>query len=111
VEEPLRILIIERGFEQHQSALKSRFALNGLVYSYAYCEPTSNPAIAINLETKKLAGRMTAWVLGTCYLEVLDVISGKTIYDRHYSLPTEDDFYDKLAEIAQFIKNEEGAVG
>jgi hypothetical protein len=107
VEEPLRNLIIERGFEQHQNILKERFALNGVAYSYTYCEPTSNPAIVINLETKKLVGRMTAWVLGTCYLEVLDVESGKAVYDRHYLLPTEYDFHDKLDEIARFINEQQ----
>jgi len=113
MEQPLHTLIVGRKFDQFQIGLLSQFDAKRLGYSYEYCHPTDNSALIVHFDTELYLGRITTWTRGTCHLEVLEVTSGKTILDRHYDLPQEEAFLERLIEIALFIetrlKTEQGS--
>ncbi|NJK91730.1 MAG: hypothetical protein HC904_07850 [Blastochloris sp.] len=58
----------------------------------------------IHLDTDLYLGSMTTWTRGTCSLEVLEIASGKNIFDRHYDLLAEKDFHERLAQLVVFLR-------
>ena len=101
---PLHNLIENKGFDQYQEGLKSRFKAYNLKYNLVYCEPTNKTAMYLDFESDKQVGRVTVWVSGECDMEVLDIISGERVFDEVHQFKTEEEFFDIYPKLVIYMR-------
>lgn len=46
-------------------------------------EPSTTPSARVDLDSPEAVGRVTCWEAGDFHAEVLDAVSGETIYSHH----------------------------
>ena len=104
-EAPLKELIENRGFDNFQSGLVSRFNSYEIEYNLVYWEPTSKSAMYLEFENEVHIGRVTVWVSGECEMEVLEVESGITVFQKSCIFKDEGEFHQGYPEVVLFIRD------
>jgi hypothetical protein len=56
--------------------------------SLEICEPNSNPAAFIELDTAKYMSRLTFWESGSVHCEIIDIKTGSHEWSEHTSVKT-----------------------
>lgn len=102
---PLKELIANRGFDDYQSGLKSRFLAFGLDYTLVYCEPTDKLAMYLEFESPTQLGRVTAWISGECEMEVVDKQTGQTVFQESLRCESERDFHSSFPQMVIFMRD------
>ena len=64
-----------------------------------YCEPTSNSALRLDLDSQVSVGRLTWWSDGSFYSEALRASDGANFLSRHGTAATAGDAVDVLREL------------
>jgi hypothetical protein len=105
---PLTELISGRGFDKSQPGLSSRFAAYRFGHKLTYCEPTDDPAMRLDFETPLHLGRVTAWESGACDLVAVEISTGRTVFQEHHQLRSEDEFHHLLPRLVLFMRDAAG---
>jgi hypothetical protein len=100
---PLQNLIENKGFDQYQEGLKSRFKAYQLEYKLVYCEPTNKTAMYMDFENEKQLGRITVWVSGECDMEVLDKATGERVFGEVHQYNSEEEFFEGYPRLVVYM--------
>jgi hypothetical protein len=103
--DPLAHLIVERGFDHFQDGLRARFRRFRLNYVLTYCEPTNTPAMRLDFESALHCGRVTVWTSGACEMEVLEVVTGKSVFQEHHDFASESEFLATYPKLVVFMRD------
>ena len=101
---PLKDLIENKGFDQYQSGLESRFKAYQLKYRLVYCEPTDKSAMYLDFESETQLGRITVWVSGDCNMEVIDKSSGDQVFGETCHFRSEEEFFEGYPKLVIFMR-------
>ncbi len=102
---PLHNLIGNKGFDQYQIGLKSRFMVYQLKYKLVYCEPTDKSAMFLEFESDSQIGRITVWVSGECEMEVIDIDSGEISFNETHHFKSEEEFFNTYPKLVLFMRD------
>ena len=106
---PLKNLIVNRGFDAYQSGLQSRFNAHRLEYELVYCQPTNKSAMYLDFESKTQLGRITVWVSGECEMEVLDKSNGESVFIESHHYKSEEEFFEGYPKLVVFMRESTNA--
>lgn len=70
----------------------------GYAASIIACEESSNTGALLELSSKQVLARITAWTSGDVYLEVINIASEQTTYSKHGCLSAAFDFDNEFRE-------------
>ena len=104
-DKPLASLISDKGFNQYQRGLRSRFRAYGLIYELTYCEVSDDSAMRLDFESLFHIGRVTVWESGKCDLEILKVPGGSTVFSEHHRLQSENEFHQIYPRLTEYMRD------
>lgn len=65
--------------------------------------PSDNSSARVDLDTGTAMARITIWQSGSCDMEVLDVNSGNTVFQKHVELSKFDELEEKAIDFFRIL--------
>jgi hypothetical protein len=70
------------------AAAEGSYSGDSITFEMTICEPTSNPALFIDVEAPLGLGRVTWWSDGSLFAEALQKVDGKNVFASHLDAPS-----------------------